>query len=276
MGNGLSPLKIPILAEPHRVPCWFLPILSFGLVGLTGWVPAIAHAEELKTIQDRGQLVIAVKDNLPPLGFRSADGALQGLEIDIAKRLAQDLVGKSNAFVLKPVLNQDRLQVVLSGQADIVIARVTMTVARSRVVSFSTPYYVDGTALVTKDPTIRSPFDLTNQTIAVLDRSSTVDTVRNRLPGAKLVGVASYEAARSLLEKGEATAFAADASLLSGWVQEFPQYRLLTPTLSVEPLCIVIPKGLQYEELRQKINEALARWQREGWLQERVAFWKLP
>jgi polar amino acid transport system substrate-binding protein len=255
---------------------WFGHFLGLGLVGMAVWMPASAHAEDLKTIQQRGKLVVAVKDNLPPLGFRGADGQLQGLEIDIAKRLAQELVGKPDAFVLKPVLNQGRLQAVLEGQADITIAKVTMTTSRSRIVGFSIPYYLDGTALVTKNPMLQTPFDLTNQTVAVLNNSSTVDTVRGRLPGAKLVGVESYEAARSLLEKGEVTAFAADASILSGWVKEFPQYRLLTPTLSVEPLCIVLPKGLKYDGLRQKINEILTRWQSEGWLRQRIAFWNLP
>jgi len=251
-------------------------ILGCSLLGLAAWPPSLASAEGLKTIQQRGKLIVSVKDNLRPLGFRGDDNQLQGLEIDIAKRLAQELVGNKDAVVFKSVFNQDRLRSVLEGQADIAIARITMTPSRSRVVSFSIPYYLDGTALITKNPAISKPFDLTNQTIAVLDNSSTVETIRNQLPGAKLLSVGSYQDALNLLENGEATAFAADASVLSGWVQEFPQYRLLTPTLSVEPLCIVIPKGVQYDELRQKINEQLTRWQREGWLKKRAAYWKLP
>ncbi|MGA7933985.1 MAG: transporter substrate-binding domain-containing protein, partial [Kovacikia sp.] len=215
------------------------PVLSLGLVGMALWMPSFVRAEDLKTIQQRGQLVVAVKEDLPPLGFRGPDGQLQGLEIDIAIRLAQELLGKPDAFVLKPVLNQERLRTVLEGQVDIAIARLTLTASRSRVVSFSIPYYLDGTALVTKDPALQTSLDLKTQTLAVLSNSSTVEILRNRLPQAKLVGVESYESARALLERGEVSAFAADASVLSGWVREFPQYRLLTPTLSVEPLCIV-------------------------------------
>jgi polar amino acid transport system substrate-binding protein len=144
------------------------------------------------------------------------------------------------------------------------------------VVAFSNPYYRDGTAIVTKSSTIQKSLDLTNQTVAVLDNSTTVEVIRNRLPQVRLIGVASYEAALTLLENGDAIAFAADASVLSGWVQENPQYRLLTPTLSIEPLCIVLPKGLQYEELRQRINEILARWEAEGWLRKQARYWGLP
>ncbi|MCL6433646.1 MAG: transporter substrate-binding domain-containing protein [Leptolyngbyaceae cyanobacterium HOT.MB2.61] len=251
-------------------------VLSFCLVGVSVLASPPAISKELKTLREQGRLTVAVKDNLRPLGFRGADGQLQGLEIEIAQRLAQELLGRTDGLVLKPVLNQDRLTVVLDGRADLAVARVTMTSVRSRVVAFSIPYYEDGTALVTKEPTLQSSLNLTNQTIAVLDNSDTIAVIRHRLPQAKLVGVASYQAALELLERGEAIAFAADASVLSGWVQENPQYRLLTPNLSVEPLCIVLPKGLQYDELRRQINIILTRWKAEGWLKQRAAYWGLP
>ncbi len=251
-------------------------LLGFCVVGASLLSSPFSVAEDLRAIQQRGYLIVAVKDNLPSLGFRGKDGQLQGLEIEIAQRLASELLGKANALVLKPVLNQDRLSTVLNGKADIAIARVTMTSSRSRVVSFSIPYYLDGTALVTKMATLQKPFDVGNQTIAVLENSTSVDVIRNRLPQARLVGVSSYEGAKQLLDRGEAVAFAADVSVLTAWVREFPQYRLLTPTLSVEPLCIVIPKGLQYDELRRQINLILTRWQTEGWLKQRATYWGLP
>lgn len=220
--------------------------------------------------------MVAVKNNLRPLGFQGPGGQLQGLEIEIAQQLAQELLGNQNAVVLKPVLNQERLSAVLEGQVDIAIAKVTSTRSRARIVSFSIPYYQDGTAVVTKDSSLQRTTDLTNQPIAVLENADTIDVLRYRLPTANLIAVESYEAARALLESGEVTAFAADASVLTGWIQEFPEYRLLTPTLSADPLCVVLPKGVQYDELRRRINEILLRWKAQGWLQERIQYWGLP
>ena len=114
------------------------------------------------------------------------------------------------------------------------------------------------------------------RTVAVLNGSSTIAKVRNALPAAKLVGVNSYTEARSLLESGGAVGFFADASVLTGWVQEYPQYRLLPTLLSAEPLCIVMPKGVQYDDLRRRVNEAIARLKAEGWLQQRAIYWGLP
>ncbi len=231
---------------------------------------------ELKEIEQRGKLIVAVKDNLRPLGFRDASGNLQGFEIDIAKRLAEELLGKPDAVVLQPVMNRDRLNILLEGKVDLMVARVTATNSRARLVDLSKPYYLDGTGLITKDTSIAQLRDVATKTIAVLKGSSTIPVMKYALPASKLVGVDSYEEARSLLENGGANAFAADQSVLAGWVQEYPQYRLLPVKLSTEALCIVMPKGLQYTNLQDRVNQAIARWQASGWLAERAAAWGLP
>jgi polar amino acid transport system substrate-binding protein len=75
--------------------------LIFWLSFLSGNLTA--SAATMTEIQQRGYLNMAVKDNLRPLGFRDDKGNLQGLEIDLAKRLASDLLGKADAVKLQPV-----------------------------------------------------------------------------------------------------------------------------------------------------------------------------
>ncbi|WP_045055043.1 transporter substrate-binding domain-containing protein [Aliterella atlantica] len=235
-----------------------------------------SSAAELKEIQRRGYLTIAVKDNLRPLGFRDASGNLQGLEIDIAKRLASDILGKPDAAKLQPVQNRDRLPLVFENKVDIAIADITATEPRARLVSFSLPYYFDGTGLVTKNAVINRLNDVTRSKIAVLNGSSTIASVRYLLPQAQLVGVNSYQAARFLLEANGADVFAGDASVLAGWVQEYPQYRLLATLIGAEALAVAMPKGLQYDELRQLVNNAIALYVADGWIEQRLSYWGLP
>ncbi len=257
--------------------------LSLGLViGLTSTVgvhyvvPLPSYAAELQEIQARGHLIVGVKDNLRPLGFRNAEGELVGLEIDLARRLAEDLLGSSEAVVLQPVSNPERISAVAMGEVDLAIARITATPSRARIVNFSRPYYSDGTGLVTRAPGVQQLMDLSRRSIAVLRGSSTISTVRSLLPNANLVGVESYQDAYTKLENGQADAFAADASVLSGWVQADPSYRLLPTLMSAEVLAVAVPKGLQHDELRRRVDEAIARWQADGWLQERIDYWGLP
>lgn len=235
-----------------------------------------AWSATFKEIQQRGKLVVAIKDNLRPLGFRDTTGNLQGLEIDIAKRLAQELLGKADGVVLQPVKNVERLNLVIEDKVDLAIARVTQNESRLRVVDLSRPYYMDSTSLITKDASVRQVSDLSTKAIVVLKSSNTIAIIKYAIPTAKLLGVNSYEEAHTLLESGAASAFAADASVLTGWVQNYPQYRLLPAKLSSEALCIVMPKGLQYTELQEQVNQAILRWQTSGWLAERIAAWGLP
>ncbi|MEP0855201.1 transporter substrate-binding domain-containing protein [Trichocoleus sp. DQ-U1] len=258
------------LVPRHRLGMFFLWLFA------SIKTPNLAVAAELQEIVERGYLIVAVKDNVRPLAFRDGEGKLQGLEIDIAQRLAAELLDKPDAVKLQPVANRERLSVVVDGTVDLTIARVTQNASRDRLVNFSIPYYLDGTALVTQDASLQRLNDLQQRKVAVLKGSDTISTVRYLIPQVQLIGVDSYEQARSLLESGNADAFAADASILSGWVQEYPQYRLLPVRLSGEPLAVVMPKGLQYNQLRQRVNDAIARWKREGWLQERVKYWGLP
>lgn len=250
--------------------------LAGVFLGISPLLCGSAFSADLATIRSRGRLIVAVKDNLRPLGFRDRAGQLQGFEIDIAQRLATEILGHPDAVVLKPVLNQDRLRLVLEDKVDVAIAHMTCTSIRSRVVAFSLPYYIGGLGIVTRDPTIQAMADLKTQAIAVLGRSSAVDTLRSQYPAANLVSVPSYVAGRELLEAGGAIAFAADSTVLSGWVQESPHYRLLSFTPGAMPLCIVLSKGQQSRELHRRIDEILRKWKAEGWLKARAVHWGLP
>ena len=246
-------------------------------------LPTTVRAGTLKEIQQRRQLIVAVKDNLPPLGFRvggaspaeNRAGNLQGLEIDIARKLATEIFGNSDSVRLVPVTNQDRLKVAIDGTVDLTIARVTITSTRSRVVDFSRYYYLDGTAIVTNRSNIVKNSDLVGKKVAVLNNSTTIASLQYIIPQAQLVGVNSYRQAQQLLTTGKVVAIAADRSLLIGWSKTEPNYHLLPDKLSTEALGIVIPKGLQYDPLRQLVDRSIERWQADGWLQQRIEYWGL-
>ena len=234
-------------------------------------------AVELSEIRDRGYITVAVKDNRAPLGFLDLEGNYAGYEIEIARRLAKELLGDESAIQFVPVRNVERLDAVISERADVAIAAVTLTEARRRLVDFSYPYYLDGTAFAVRSSQISTLEDLRFGKIALLNRSSSVPHVRYILPGAKLTGVSSYAEGQALLANGDVDAFAGDASVLVGWHQAMPgAYQLLPNLLSADPLAVVIPKGDRHDDLREAINAALRRWYKEGWLQERADYWGLP
>lgn len=78
-------------------------LIGFGVATSQG------QAAELDEIRRRGYIVVGVKDNLRPLGFRDEAGELEGLEIDLAHWLAEQLLGDAEAIVFQPLTNQERL-----------------------------------------------------------------------------------------------------------------------------------------------------------------------
>lgn len=247
-------------------------------------------AAPLKEIQERGYITIAVKDNFPPLAFRDDKGNLQGLEIELAQRIAKDLLVKPDAnnsdkldknkldklIKFKPVTNLQRLKAVTKGEVDIAIAKVTATPSRERIVNFSIPYYLDGGIITIKDTSFQKLTDLQTSKIAVLKNSSTIAAIRYYLPKAELIGVKSYLEGQKLIDNNKVSAFAADITSLSNWVKQNPQYRLLPTKISTQPLSVVMPKGLQYDELRRQVSQLIANYIESGWLKERTEYWGLP
>ncbi|HEV2581120.1 MAG TPA: family 1 glycosylhydrolase [Ktedonobacteraceae bacterium] len=66
-------------------------------------------------IQRRGHIIVAVKEDVPGLGYRDPKtGELHGLEIDLARSIAQDLLGDPNKIIFRPIHTGDHLPLVRS------------------------------------------------------------------------------------------------------------------------------------------------------------------
>jgi len=240
------------------------------------------NAADLETIRERGYLIVGVKDTVRPLGFRDQTGQLQGFEIDLARQLAGELLGDREAITLIPVKNEQRLSAVYD-RVDLTIAQVSINESRERLVQFSRPYWLDGIAILMPDRCTRqgqtcrdrSPTiaDLDVSTIVVLNGSDAIAAIHWQFPHATLIGVESYQAALEQLETGAADAFAGNRSVAIGWAQADPSYRVLPEYVTMRSLAIVLPKGVQYDTLREAVNDSVERWMANGWLEERIEAW---
>lgn len=234
-------------------------------------------AADLKTVRDRGFLIVAVRENAYPLSFRDGAGQLQGFEIDLAHQLAQVILGDPNAVKFQPVRNLDRLPMVMSGKVDLAIAQVTATTSRRRVVEFSPPYYYDETVLVTRSSApSQAPEQLLHQRVGVLKGSSAIAALQSISPPIQPMLLSSYGEARRRLDAGEVDAVAIDQMEALAWLKEAPTaYRIVPQAIDRSPLGIVLPKGLQSDDFRQQVNRAVQTLDRQGWLEQRSRQWGL-
>ncbi|OUC16619.1 MAG: hypothetical protein B0A82_00625 [Alkalinema sp. CACIAM 70d] len=245
-----------------------------GLLGAHGAIEA-AWAADWATIQKRGYLTVAVTEDAYPIAFRDQTGQLQGFEIDLAHQLAQELFGKSEAVRFQVVRHHDRLQAVLDDRVDLAIAQVTATTSRRRVVDFSPPYYYNRTVLLTNQPQLSRLNQFTSRPIGVLQQSSAIALLQAQFPQGTLVELPSYQAGQGKLASGEIAALALDFTTALAWVRQYPSDRILPEALGRYPLGIVFPRGLQFAEFRNRVNQTLQRLKQQGWLDDRLRYWGL-
>ncbi|WP_225886832.1 transporter substrate-binding domain-containing protein [Pseudanabaena sp. ABRG5-3] len=250
------------------ITIFLLPLNRANMVIASEITPEINTIDK---IQKRGKLLIGVKDNLPPLGFRDRDGNLSGLEIDIARELAKEL---NLPIELVPLKNRDRLSALQNNQVDLAIAQITVTNNRSRLVDFSLPYYTDSTIAIAQRnlsiQDLRQPI-----AIAVLKNSAAIAVIQSQFPKAAIIGASSYQDGLDALQSGKVKAFVGDRSSLTQWLTEHPNYAIIGQPLAVHSLAIALPRGLQHLDFRDRVFAVVEKWRKNSWLTDRVKYWGL-
>lgn len=97
-------------------------------------------------VMSRGKIVVGVKADYKPWGFRSENGDLVGMEIDMAKDVAETM---GVELELVPVQSSNRMQFLEQGKIDLMIATMSDRADRRKIVGITQPnYYTSGTNLL--------------------------------------------------------------------------------------------------------------------------------
>jgi polar amino acid transport system substrate-binding protein len=93
------------------------------------------------------ELKIAMGSNLSPMHFIDASGKLTGFEVDLVNLYAKEQ-NLHPAFLDPAKYNSSSLELVQSGKADMAVNCISITDERRKLVDFSKPYFLSGTALL--------------------------------------------------------------------------------------------------------------------------------
>ena len=95
---------------------------------------------------ERGKVIVGVKADYKPWGYRDSSGAIVGMEIDIAQAMA-DAMGVELETVA--VQSSNRMQFLEQGKTDMFIATMSDRADRRKIVGItSPPYYTSGTNIM--------------------------------------------------------------------------------------------------------------------------------
>ena len=229
------------------------------------------------SIQQRGKLVVGIANNIQPFSYKGSDGNHQGFEIDIAKQLAKAILMDENAIEFVVVEPSNRISMLNTGKADMIIATMTITNSRQNIVDFSEPYYFAGqTVLVKRDSNIKSFTDLNNKKIGVTFGTTAIDGIKTVAPGAQIQGFKTYQETYNALKAGEIDAFASDDTILIGYAINDANVKILSQKYTQEPYGVAFRKGSESSRAVEIVNNTINIMKSNGEMAKLKASWFKP
>jgi ABC-type amino acid transport substrate-binding protein len=253
----------------------------------------------LKTINDRGTILIGVRDSSIPFSFLNKAKQPIGFSIDLCHGIAADVAAALNVDLLEPdapswqkgvrivyvpVTSDERLAKVTSGAVDLECGSTTATAERAKTVAFSPVFFLTGTRLmVRKDSAITSYRNLVGKAVAVSAGTTNGDVIKRLAargkPAFDVIEASDLPGAFNLLATGRAAAFASDDILLSGMIttrDDGDKFRVVGDYLSFEPYAIMLRRD--DPDFADLVKRSFERMAAEGvlhglynrWLTERL------
>lgn len=171
-------------------------------------------APEFARIINRGELVVALLGVDQPPFFEERNGKLSGFDVDFAREIAQKL-GVRVRFNRQAQTFDGVVTLLAEGQADLAISKLSRTLSRARVVSFSAPYLSLKRALLlnrvkfaqlARGRSVPEVIRAYTGTIGVVAKSSYADYVMANFPQADVRQYPTWQAVLAALDSGEVTA----------------------------------------------------------------------
>ena len=235
------------------------------LAVVAGAQSAVPDSPTLSRVFTDKVLRVGVNPNFKPFSFEK-DGKRIGVDIDIANLLAKKLGVR--AQIVTPASFSDLIPMLNEGKIDIIMAGMSITFDRAKVVDFSSPYFETGLSiLLNKAKSARLGISgvpnysaLVSElmqngkadqlVIAVTDGKAPQRIVPRFFPKATIKAYPTNEEAAAATLKGEADLMVHDEIFLKVWLKEHAkeaQFRLtvLDPPFKPDYYGMAIRKGNQ-------------------------------
>jgi ABC-type amino acid transport substrate-binding protein len=216
----------------------------------------------LGDIQEKGEIVIGVKYDVPPFGFNNpSSGKVEGFDVDLGQAVA-DKLGVKPKFI--EAISDNRIPFLQDGTADVILSTMTINEERVGQIEFSDPYYIaKGRILVKKDNSEITGVDsLGGKNVCTALGSTYEATLKEQAPDAKLKLVDSYSECLESLQNGSVDAISTDDVILTGMIIQDDSLKLVGDELSQEPYGAGIKKG--NTELQEFVNGVFDEYKQDG------------
>ena len=237
---------------------------------------ALSQDSVLQTILARGSISVGMSAFVP-WAMRDKNGELIGFEIDVAKKVAEDM-GVDVNFV--PTAWDGIIPALIAGKFDVIIGGMSVTTKRNLTVNFTRPYARTGYIVIAnsklaEEKGIKSLADLNREDITIASRRGSTGAVAmdRHFPKAKKIFfdddvLSVQEVANGNIEAASSTPPKAAFEIEKrGDVIRIVSHEQLSPTREAFALRKGDPDALNFFSNWIQENEA------SGWLAERRAYW---
>ncbi len=151
-------------------------------------------------VMKRGKMVVGVKADYKPWGYRDTSGNIVGMEVDMAK-IAADAMGVELEVVA--VQSSNRMQFLENGKIDLMIATMSDRPDRRKIVGITQPnYYTSGTNVMSpKAVGIKKWTDLTGKPVCGKQGAFYNKIVTDRYDAKVIAFTGNAEAKQALRDK---------------------------------------------------------------------------
>jgi ABC-type amino acid transport substrate-binding protein len=225
----------------------------------------------LGDIQEKGEIAIGVKYDVPPFGFNNpSSGKVEGFDVDLGQAIA-DKLGVEPKFI--EAISDNRIPFLQDGTADVILSTMTINEERVGQIEFSDPYYIaKGRILVKEDNSEITGVDsLGGKNVCTALGSTYEATLKDQAPDAKLKLVDSYSECLESLQNGSVDAISTDDVILTGMIIQDDTLKLVGDELSQEPYGAGIKKG--NTELQEFVNGVFSEYKDDGRYDETYEKW---
>ena len=193
-------------------------------------------------VMSRGKLVVGVKADYKPWGFRNENGELVGMEVDMAKDVAAAM---GVALEVVPVQSSNRMQFLEQGKIDMMIATMSDRPDRRKIVGITQPnYYTSGTnVLAPKAVGLKNWNDLKGKPVCGKQGAFYNKIVTERY-GAKVVAFTGNAEAKQALRDKKCIAWVYDdSSIMSDLASgNYNDYEMPLASEDDNPWGLAVPK----------------------------------
>ena len=257
---------------------WLLLLLILPVMLLSGCENVTQRAntqDTWKQIQRRGKVVIGLDDSFVPMGFREKNGKLVGYDIDLAKAVFKQYGIKVDFQTIDWSMKETELK---NGTIDLLWNGYSVTPQRAKKVAFSRVYLLNKQVLVTKKKDHISNFnDMKGKSLGVQNGSTGATVLdeypkllKDKIKNHKAVLYDTFPDAFIDLNAGRIQGILMDEVYADYYIKhqkDSSVYRVYSdPQMPQDYFAVGMRKG--DKTLQKKVNEGLARLQKNGELRQ--------